>query len=112
MKLVPLLIHRVVLAVLAITFVIHPARAADTKIHTVTIELIKFNPPSLVIKKGDTVIWINKDIVPHTATESKKRFDSGVLNGDQSWKYIARVAGKFHYACNLHPTMKAEITVE
>lgn len=86
--------------------------AAAASVHTVTIEGMKFTPASLVMKKGDTVQWVNKDIVPHTATEAKKRFDSGVLQSDGTWKYTASAAGKFDYVCTFHPMMKGTITVQ
>lgn len=90
----------------------HSMSAAAATVHTVTIEGMKFSPAVLVVKKGDTIQWVNKDIVPHTVTETKKRFDSGVITGDGTWKYVASALGKFEYVCTFHPMMNATISVQ
>ena len=36
--------------------------------HTVKIEGMAFVPATLEVSVGDTVEWINEDLVPHTAT--------------------------------------------
>jgi len=46
--------------------------------HTVTVDGTAFKPATLTIKAGDSVVWVNKDIVSHTATSTApKVFDSG-----------------------------------
>jgi plastocyanin len=86
-----------------------PAWAAR---YTVTIENFQFNPPSLVIKAGDEVEWINKDIVEHTATVADRAFDSKALKPGRSWRWTAARAGRHAYACALHPTMTATLEVK
>jgi plastocyanin len=81
-------------------------------VHTVTIEGMKFNPIKLTVHKGDTIVWVNKDIVPHTATSATAGFDSTAIYSDKSFKWTASKAGTFDYACQFHPTMKATITVK
>ena len=46
------------------------------KTHTVTIEGMRFQPEMLTVERGDTIVWVNKDIVPHTATSTSGGFDS------------------------------------
>ena len=36
--------------------------------HTVTMEAVSFKPESLTVKAGDSIVWVNKDPFPHTAT--------------------------------------------
>ncbi len=36
------------------------------KVHTVEIKQMKFQPAELIVQKGDTVVWINNDIVAHS----------------------------------------------
>ena len=79
--------------------------------HTVTIENMQFNPPDLTVHRGDRVVWINKDLFPHTAT-SQKNFDSGSIAADASWSYVAAKSGEYPYGCTFHPTMKAKLTVQ
>ena len=79
--------------------------------HTVTIEGMQFTPAALTVKKGDTIVWVNKDLVPHTVT-SPGAFDSKSIADGQSWQYTATSKGEYQYTCTFHPTMKATIRVE
>jgi plastocyanin len=79
--------------------------------HTVTIDASRFEPASLTVAPGDTVVWINKDIIPHTATSPAGAFDSGGLMLGQSWTYRPRHVGDFAYVCAFHPTMTAALHV-
>lgn len=82
-----------------------------TRTHTVTIEGMRFQPDVTTVSRGDTVVWVNKDVVPHTATSRAGDFDSKTIPVDQSWQYTARTRGTFGYICTLHPTMKATLRV-
>ena len=79
--------------------------------HTVTIEGVAYQPAVLVVKRGDTVVWVNKDPFPHTVTASGA-FDSHDIPAGATWKYVARNAGNFPYICTLHPNMKGTLTVQ
>lgn len=76
---------------------------------TVMIRSMKFDPPVLEVKKGDTVEWKNDDITPHTATAPS--FDSGSIDAEKSWRNTFTEAGAFPYICTFHPDMKAVVTV-
>jgi plastocyanin len=84
--------------------------------HTVIIEATTFSPATLTIKPGDSVVWINKDMFPHTATSTlakeKGGFDSGAIQPGKSWKYTPKAPRSFPYVCALHPTMKATFAVK
>lgn len=81
--------------------------------HTITIEGMKFIPETIEVKSGDTVVWVNKDIFPHTATSSDKTsFDSGVIVAGASWQMVLTTKGNFPYICTLHPTMLGAVTVK
>jgi plastocyanin len=58
------------------------------------------------------VIWVNKDVVAHTATSQAGHFDSGIIAPGKSWKYKVSRAGESAYTCTYHPTMKATLRVE
>ena len=66
----------------------------------------------LTVNAGDTVIWVNKDLVAHTATSQAGRFDSGIIVPGKSWKYRVSRTGEFAYTCTYHPTMKATLRVK
>lgn len=80
-------------------------------VHTVTMDGTRFEPASLAVAPGDTVVWINKDPFPHTATSESGGFDSGNIDPSRSWRYTPKKAGVFPYVCTLHPTMKGVLRV-
>ena len=80
--------------------------------HQVTIEAVRFDPQELTVKVGDTIVWMNHDPFPHTATAVGRQFDSREIAAGRSWKYTARRKGVFAYACRLHPTMLGTLRVE
>ena len=87
------------------------ALAASTT-HTIVIADMKYAPESLTVKPGDTIVWVNKDFFPHTATAADKSFDSRDIGTNKSWKYVAGKKGAFPYICTLHPTMKGTLIVK
>jgi plastocyanin len=84
----------------------------EPRTHTVTIEEMRFQPERLTVASGDTIVWVNKDLVPHTATSEAGRFDSETIQTAKSWKFTARTKGEFAYICSFHPTMKAMLNVK
>lgn len=86
-----------------------PAPAAMT--HTVEIRDFAFSPAELAVLEGDTVVWINHDAAPHTATDSLGNWDSGEIAAGERWTWIAMEAGRFPYLCAYHPSMTGSITV-
>lgn len=89
------------------------AAAVDTapRVHTVLIEGMRFQPEGLTVAAGDTVVWINRDMVPHTATSASGRFDSNEIASGKRWSYTVRATGEFAYICTYHPLMKAVLRV-
>lgn len=79
--------------------------------NVVIMEGTQYAPATLTVKRGETVVWINKDPFPHTIT-APGVFDSRSIAAGKSWKYKARRAGEFPYVCTLHPTMKGMLRVE
>ena len=80
--------------------------------HEVTIEGMRFQPEVLTVASGDTIVWVNKDLVPHTATSEAGDFDSKDIQADKSWRYTIHKTGDFAYICTFHPTMKATLQVK
>jgi plastocyanin len=81
------------------------------KTYTVTMEGMRFQPEVLTVTSGDTVFWVNKDLVAHTATAPDGTFDSKLIAPDQSWKLTVRTPGDIAYGCTYHPTMKGTLKV-
>ena len=87
-------------------------RARKPVSHTVTIDAARFEPAASIVSVGDVITWINKDLVPHTATSKIGGFDSGTIEPGKSWKYTPTRAGEFPYFCVFHPTMTAVLRVK
>lgn len=85
--------------------------AAWAATHTVVIDAMRFQPETLTVRRGDRITWVNRDLVPHTATAAKG-FDSGTLAPGASWSVTVQKTGTQRYACALHPMMKATLTVK
>jgi len=100
---------------LALVLAVLVACSAHKKIEPKTIKVairgMQFAPDRAEVQSGDTVVWTNEDIVPHSATAENKAFDSGALSGGQSFSYVVQQAGELKYTCSFHPTMKATINV-
>ncbi|WP_199624760.1 cupredoxin domain-containing protein [Paenibacillus alkalitolerans] len=79
--------------------------------HVVEIVDFAFSPEKLEIKAGDTVTFVNRDKVGHTATADDKSFDTGQLGRDEEKQITFNEAGEFSYFCSPHPGMKATIVV-
>ncbi|HXW03788.1 MAG TPA: cupredoxin family copper-binding protein [Vicinamibacterales bacterium] len=87
--------------------------APAPRAHTITIvDATRFSPATLDVAVGDTVTWVNQDVVPHTATSTTGGFDSGRIDPEQSWTYTVAKAGELAYVCTYHPTMKGTLRVK
>ncbi len=80
--------------------------------HVVEISGFAFAPRTLEVGVGDTVVWLNRDFVPHTATATDGAWDSGEIAGNASRSYVARERGRYEYVCELHPSMTGTLVVE
>lgn len=89
-----------------------PGATAAVTAHTILIENMRFNPATLTVHRGDRVIWINKDLVAHTATADGSMIDSRAIAANASWSSVVRHEGRLHYRCAFHPTMEGLLIVE
>lgn len=103
---------RVAFGALLALCLVTSATAGPGKTYTVTIENMQFNPQELTVHRGDRIVWVNKDLFPHTATAARNAFDSGSIAAGASWRYVAVRKGEYPYGCSFHPTMKARLTVQ
>jgi plastocyanin len=87
-----------------------PVHAAPQE-HVVVIEDMRFTPAQLTVQAGDRITWVNKDMVPHTASATQGGFDSQNIAAGASWTYTAGAAGSYTYACRYHPGMTATLVI-
>ncbi len=85
-----------------------PARAATIQISMQNLEIA---PATTSAKVGDTIEWINKDVLVHTATARNGDFDV-VLPPNKTASLVLKKAGTVDYYCRYHPNMKATLKVE
>ena len=71
-----------------------------------------YGPAEVTVAPGDTIVWTNRDIVPHTVTGAARQFDSGGLSPGAEWSLVARDSGPIAYTCTFHPMMKGTIVVK
>ena len=85
------------------------ARGAAPRAHLVEMRAFAFAPAELTVAEGDTVVWRNADLLPHTASAAG-RVDSGSVAAGGEWRWVAR-AGAAAYLGTFHPTMTGTVTV-
>lgn len=102
------------LAALALIGVVYPPPrdSAPPRRHLVEIRGMAFHPAVLEVSRGDTVVWTNRDFVPHTATAAAlPLWSTGTLVQNQSGQFLAGRAGTIQYLCELHPVMQGTLIV-
>ena len=77
--------------------------------HVVVIQDFQFVPVNLTISVGDTITWINNDIVPHTATAIDKSWDSGAIGVNEKVTVSVTRDMLLQYYCVYHPSMTADL---
>lgn len=70
-----------------------------------------YQPREATLKTGTKVTWTNQDGAPHTATDTGREWDTGILRKGESATLTFDSPGTYEYFCTLHPYMKATLTV-
>ena len=78
---------------------------------TVKISNFSFQPASITVPAGGTVVWTNEDSVPHTITANDGSFDSGSIGGGSQYEHTFSQPGTYRYHCAIHPSMTGEVIV-
>lgn len=77
----------------------------------VTIAQMKFDPDTITVEQGDTVVFTNNDVVDHDATAlPDSAWTSGPLHPGDSWKLMP--AKGTDYFCSIHVVMRGRINVK
>jgi plastocyanin len=85
-----------------------PVRAADMEVN---IDNFAFTPKELTVKAGTTIVFHNRDDIPHSVVGSTGEFHSKALDTDDSFSFTFPKAGTYDYSCGLHPRMQGRIVV-
>jgi len=85
------------------------AMAAPTE-HTVVMARMRYGEIPADLKVGDSIVWVNRDSVPHTVTARNRSFDIRIAAGKKA-RMILTKAGTIPIYCILHPAMSGKLTV-
>jgi plastocyanin len=99
--------HALTGAALAVYVCVAPARA-----ETIRVEISKlvFAPAQISAHVGDTIEWVNADVIAHTATAKSKDFDV-MIAPNKTAQQVLNKAGAFDFFCRFHPNMTGHIDV-
>ena len=78
----------------------------------VKIDNFSFGPQTLTVSVGTTVVWTNRDDIPHTVVSTDGVFKSKVRDTDEKFSYTFTKAGTYPYFCSVHPKMTGKIVVQ
>ena len=81
------------------------------KRHAIAIRGFRFEPAVVQVSPGDTVVWTNRDLVPHTVTTAVG-IDSGTLDPGTSWTLVLQEADPTDYLCAFHPNMTGRLVID
>ncbi|MBC7545756.1 MAG: cupredoxin domain-containing protein [Candidatus Sericytochromatia bacterium] len=102
-------------SLLAVMAVVSVGGTAFAKDYTVKMDKMKFIPATLTVSKGDTVTFVNSDTTkqPHNVMAKDNSFKSKpVFMTGEKFVYKTTKAGKFDYACTIHPGMNGTLIVK
>lgn len=78
-----------------------------------------YSPNPLIVSRGDTVTWTNKDSLRHTVVSGIPTgdvagtiFDSKIIQSGQTFKFTFTNTGTYDYFCVLHPWIQGQIIVK
>lgn len=78
---------------------------------TISIAKMQFQPATVSVHAGDTVIFMNNDVVAHDATAlPDSAWSSGMLQPGDSWKVV--IEAPTDYFCSIHQVMKGTINMD
>jgi plastocyanin len=87
------------------------SKPEKSKVYTVEIKNMRFVPDDITVKKGDTIVWVNRDMIAHDVTEEgKKLWTSSVIPPGSSWK--TEIVSAANYYCSIHVVMKGKIKLQ
>src|SRR5580700_9751309 len=100
---------RCILPVLA-TLMMGASVSAHAATIQITMENLVISPAEASAKVGDTIEWINKDVVAHTATARNGDWDV-TMPPKKTVTLVLKKAGTVEYYCRFHPNMRAVLNV-
>jgi plastocyanin len=72
---------------------------------------LTFEPATIEVDAGSAVEWTNEDPFAHTVTAREGDFDSGTMDGGETFSQTFSEPGTYDYFCAIHPSMAGTVTV-
>jgi 3',5'-cyclic-AMP phosphodiesterase len=88
------------------------AQSASAETVQASIDNFSFAPKQLTVKAGTTVVWTNKDDIPHTVTSDSNVFSSQLMDTNAKFQFTFAKPGNFPYFCKVHPMMTGVVAVQ
>jgi len=101
---------RALLALAVLAGAAASAAAPPPPAPTIAMAGMHFGPAPAGLRAGDTILFVNRDIVAHTATARDHSFDV-VVQPHQSGRVTLRHGGAIAFYCRFHPTMQGVLQV-
>lgn len=91
----------------------HPVTAVRTEPGMARVNLrdVAFRPDTVWISVGDSVTWVNGDLLEHTVEAEDSSWSSGLLAAGQRYARVFGEPGEFPYVCGPHPHMRGIVIV-
>ena len=77
--------------------------------HEIEIHAFVFTPAAQAARPGDTLVFVNRDAVPHTATANDGSWDTGNIPANGTKAVVVPAKGGGAYRCAIHPTMVGRV---
>ena len=91
-------------------------KQSDAKPTSVEMKSISYDPKSVEVPVGGSIVWTNKAFTNHTATseDDGKTFDTGEIKPNESSSSVTfDKEGEFNYHCTIHgKTMSGTVVVK
>ena len=89
-------------------------KESDAKPTSVEMKSISYDPKSVEVPVGGSIVWTNKAFTNHTATseDDGKTFDTGEIKPNESSNSVKfDKEGEFKYHCKIHGTTMSGVVI-
>ena len=97
------------IAAAGLALAVVPPASAETR--TVLIRAAGFQPATVTVRAGDTVVWRNVDTRRHQIVSDRGAFASPVLARNQTWQFTFAEQGTFRYHDALEAAERGVVAV-
>ena len=78
----------------------------------VMISNLSFQPASITVGRGSTIVWRNQDTVAHTVIAEDGSFSSGTIVAGDTFEQRFEKVKTYTYSCGVYPEIKGTIIVK